>query len=698
MANIPTVQGRSVAPAGGPSVFQNPGDTRGAFGEAAAEAQGKMGEALQKSSAILAQSAMERAAADRRLDARQDAITRGTVLDNLNQQLAKEFLSERTYSGFSSATRADGTLETGEARIQAFRGKVNEIVNQAVQKGNPSFLTDDGFLILQENANQLGAQYHSRAVDEGLKEGVAKFQGRYEKFLSGEASKVLTIPGALDDVEAGVHQYIRREMASGLPPSAAAKLEQEASETLAKAAVGHYLTKNLAVPARQVLDEQTSLGRVSAPVRLDLSLKILAKEVEHTQRIEKTQSIVNVMREFDPNFKPDAAFIAATQGIQLQRPEKPLEAVQKVQIWAAINSVPLKQVPAKIWDRALALEEKAPFGRTPQGRAQELAADFDFTTRMASGQSTTNDRVEFLSAVSAMRTIDPQTQTKTDIPLHWREMLVANDFDPDTGERRSGTGSVFDWIAAGKQADAGGVERPGSQEATQGAALRSLATASEKVRAGLDAAKDPAQAAVDARDKNLQGVGTTFFQSAELLTGFKSTARNALLSMEPVAEVGGLGFSVETFQAARALRTNYDLFLVYMGEAANNTPRFADAFRTSIEKALEPLKGNALFENPDGLRAGLVGLDMNIERHILENRAKLTEKKLEVAERKQTELFVNKLEAMRRTLAAPPRVRTSAELYSAIRTLGLKPGDPIVYMKKDGSMEFQTVKPGMIGR
>ena len=427
MADIPRVTGQTVAPAKGPVVFQNPGETAGAFGEASAAANLKTAEALQRSGAILAQSALERAAADHRLDARQDAITRGSILDRISQELDKAFLAEKTYSGFSSATRSDGAEETGEDRIRAFRQKVDDITSKAVQNGDPSFKTDDGFLLLQEHATQLASQYHSKAVDEGLKEGMARFQGRYEKQLSGEVQKVFTMPGRLSEVEAGVHAYIDSDIAPGLPPSAAAKLKQDASENLAKAAVGHYLEKNLAPLAREVLDEQTALGRVRPEARLQMSMKVLEQEVKFTNKLENGRQAIGVLESLDPGItkrRPGLAahVMAGAFGVTLPAEVKPLDAERKVQVWAAVNGVPMSEVPTQIWNRALALEEKerpTRFGRTPAGRAQELAVDREFTIRMASGESTIQDRIDFLGAVAAIRTINPQTQQKSDIPPHW---------------------------------------------------------------------------------------------------------------------------------------------------------------------------------------------------------------------------------------------------------------------------------------
>ena len=133
----------------------------------------------------------------------------------------------------------------------------------------------------------------------------------------------------------------------------------------------------------------------------------------------------------------------------------------------------------------------------------------------------------------------------------------------------------------------------------------------------------------------------------------------------------------------------------------NSTPRFADAFRVSIEKVLEPLQGGGFFKSPNSLRAGLVALDMSLEKFELENREKLTRggaRSLEEGERKQTKMFLNKVEAVRRALAAPPRVRTDAELLNAVRTRGMKEGDPYVRIMPNGGLSFDRVPAAAIGR
>src|SRR3990167_1453103 len=342
MADIPRVAGPTVEPKGG-TVFQNPGSTEGAFGEASIAGSLKTAEALQKAGANLARTALERAAADHRLDARQDAITRGNILDRVSQELDQAFLKEKTYSGFSSVTRPDGAEETGEERIRAFRQQVDDIVSKAVRNGDPSFKTDEGFLLLQERATQLAGQSHSKAVDEGLKEGVARFQGRYEKQLSGEVQKVFTVPGRLPEVEAGIHAYIDSDIAPGLSPSAAVKLKQNASEALATAAIEHSLTKNLAPVAREVWKEQQN--RLGPEATAKLGQKILEKEVAFSLKLQHAKMVTDVLEENDPGITKRnpglvTRTIAAAFGVPLPLDEvKPLEGERKIAILAKRDGI-----------------------------------------------------------------------------------------------------------------------------------------------------------------------------------------------------------------------------------------------------------------------------------------------------------------------------------------------------------------------
>src|SRR3990167_5317450 len=121
MATIPTIPGQQVAPERAPAVFQQTGDTRGAFGEAQAAATAEGAEALGAGAKNLALYAQAQNEALAQISAREDLTARADAENALRARLDKELLDEQT--------RPDGGL-SNTLSVQRFRGTVAQAATE----------------------------------------------------------------------------------------------------------------------------------------------------------------------------------------------------------------------------------------------------------------------------------------------------------------------------------------------------------------------------------------------------------------------------------------------------------------------------------------------------------------------------------------------------------------------------------------
>src|SRR3990167_2105811 len=295
MADIPRVTGPTVEPKGG-TVFQNPGSTGGAFGEASIAGSLKTAEALQKAGANLARTALERAAADHRLDARNDLNLETGLLGALNRKWEEKLRTENNTTGFDTHTDSAGKIRSAEEVIAGFRNNIDQDANRAISDADPSFKTDEGAANFKRGVAALLEKYHGAAIDSGLKTSNARLENRWQDHMSGSQQKILSGAGILEDEETQAWM-LADHLSPAEAPAVTEKRKRDASATLAGAEGARYIAKGLPLQAQRVLEEQMTAGRFVEADRLKWGIKITELKFKEQEKTDKARRIIGEMED-----------------------------------------------------------------------------------------------------------------------------------------------------------------------------------------------------------------------------------------------------------------------------------------------------------------------------------------------------------------------------------------------------------------
>lgn len=669
---IPAVTGQSIAPQPMPGVFQDASGARGAFGENAAAAGQKTGEALVGAGDKLGHAALEGADADQRLNQRYDAIARHDALVAARMQLEKEYLAESQ----------GGDNFASEQSVARFRERAVKVTGDTTTKWSGSLRSDESRLQLRLDMDQLRSKYEAQAVAAGVEESGKRLDQWNAQTVGELANLVAQNPAAMSDAIGKYRQHLQQNYAPGKTPAEEAAALAAGTETIATAAVDHYIALQRLDAAREVLHKQSVNGYLGANRQRELNLKIIATEVEKQRRLEEAGKGVVV---------PAGGVLAGRDGniiVDNRNSDKPkAHIIPKGGTLTDSEGKVLFHSPA---------EDEAPFGKTPAGRAHAFFGDLENAKRFATGVASSDERNEFLMHAVAYATEDPITRQRRVLPPQVQDALRAQGLNPDTLQRADSKESVLEWLVSAAGSRTGGAANPRALFERQAGAdavdtsYRAVNDMSERVKAAMQAARAGGPGRTGSVAEAMQERGVSVFKYAEALTGFVSTVQRFGHNYVGISDVS------EFFrdESLTVMRQQYDGMITQLQVALNETPRYADAFRQEIKERIKRLEGGALLQNPSALKAAWLGLDDYLAIRAATEQETLAGKTLPPEEHKERTQFLNNILNMRKMINAPPRVRSEAEINALIQSGKLLPGDPFVFVDQDLSLKILTYEPG----
>lgn len=665
MAKIPTVTERSVQQAGGPNVFLEAGDTRGAFGEANARALASTAEALGQVSDAATKSALRIAEADQRLQAREDAITRARLLHDAKLEMTNEFQAEQT--------GGDNFVTIGS--VKTFRDSVDTIVNKTVQQNSDAFLRPESAAIFHEALVKQANTFHSNAVSAGLEAGRKALARDLGDEVSRLSQAVSTDPLALADAFTALDEKIARDFAPGATPEEELSERQAGREALATAAVDHFVSLGLFQEAKDTLELPTVKGNMSRPRARELNLTVLTGLGKLRRQQAEIRTKLRILA--DVGVKPTPELVATVMGIKLPKTmqaDAVIEWAEQATGKPATEDMKLKAVDLFTPQPVDALDKNVPF-RIVNALEQNAYA-------FKNGLMTDFEMREYVSMVTFLRRENPLTGTRGDIGPLARDALQSQDINPDI---------IGQDIPAAVQRlstpPEGAPTAPEDDAARISKGRQQLVEAVTKVtQPAQDALAKTADLEPSAAVAEMERAGLNIFDMADRLTGPISTAKNFGFNVPVIGEFIDAG-------EIRQARQFFSNLKGKMQEALQRTERYGEGERRDIlERQLSQLQEGQFFARPEAFQESLIGFDLFLSTEIadvnqtLEDPGRMTEE-----QRGKNIEMRNTMESVRRMLGVPPRVQTSED----IKKLGLQVGDKVIFR---GKVRTITNVPGSGGQ
>ena len=702
----PTIRAPQVQAERGPTVFQNPGETQGAFGEGPARA-------LAAGGAQLAQALDPLAEADHRLKLREDAITRTREMSALEQAVQQLVLAEETGSNFMDSKSTAKTRQQIDARIDS-----------SMQQH--AGVTRESAALFREQAEAYRGKIASFIVERGVQAGRAAMNERLKTVVNNLADTVSGNPEALPDALAQAEAYIQTDYGPTMRPDDEATATQAARETLAVASIDYHLAAGNYLKAREVMASPAVAPYLSASVARNLRLQAFTGEGAAAKLKAEINVKLGVLKDAGIELSPAQraqAYVALATGVNLSGSKTETLAGKINELTTTMrvvtgnpNWAPNESQVLKVGNALVASDDEAdPYKSkgTMRRFLDESAEAF-----AAGSLSPAGDRA-FISMYQAMTSTDEVTKQRATASPVWTAALARRGIDATrvaTGDPRgvemtqraiqesidrerqagqqpaltepgattpapapapAGPGASTQPAPAGPSAAPGSMTdlRPRPQdEARVGAEVDAVITKTLGPTAKIVrdvAASAPSEGGDPTRlAQALAGQGINFYRDAHLLTGmFASMAQR-------VSGTFLLGKVIEAPET-RDARLGLTLFQPLVADFIRLTPRYADAERQDIQARLGSLEGN-FFHEPRAMITDLKALDKYVAigeayfRDIVETEGRGTVS----AERlKYAKDQLSKAILVRSLAGVPPLVATEEELYRVIRERGLKEGD-----------------------
>ena len=266
MPRVPTLDGPQVQNRPATPAFQQTPDLS-AFGDASKKTM-QAGEAL----AQAANATNELVEAEARLIARQDVTARVRTANELQRQLEQDYLAE---------AQGGDNFSTPES-VAKFRALARERAQKAVQEHGGR--RPDSALIAEQMVSEVVGLFEQRAVAAGVEASKALLDRQATGKVSSWSAMVSDDPSTLADIQAEIGRHFELNYAPGATPEQTEAARTAALSTVAKEAVGHFLTLGAWDDAQKVMDSPLVKPYLDADSARSMRLNIKAGQIEGTKK------------------------------------------------------------------------------------------------------------------------------------------------------------------------------------------------------------------------------------------------------------------------------------------------------------------------------------------------------------------------------------------------------------------------------
>lgn len=676
MARIPTQSVPQVQSQRGPVVFQDTGDTQGAFGEGQARVaqtdaakQAQQGQALQQSAQGLRELAVRRAEAEARLDAQDDAVIRAEARNTLSTRLNE----------LTNLEKSENNFKNDEA-LKNYRNGVNETTNSTLREFAGRLKSPESAAKLAAEFEQARGQFDADAVNSSLKQRRSIIDQDFSRDLARVTDIVSKSPAHLNDAIASVSQLVEDRYGNFSSSEELQGIRNAAVQSLATASVDFYLSRGDVERAQEVLDQPIVRDALDPARARDFRLLIGKQQGEAVQNEAKAQNIQSVLTAVDPT-------IVLTSQQMRQAAQLSVSSNPSVEELASIYAQVTGRQPSLVVQQRIqeTFAATAPTIGTSTQQA-DIARSLGGTARLILQDAplSVDDKVNFVQLAALSTASNPVSGAKGVVSPIVRAALDKMGINADALDRDQ-LDAVRALIQGGRQLPS--FQPGGSREPTAGAAEPSDAQLTEATQAVAEVeqtlkplvavleSNPPAQGETDNETFQRQGkIGLKFFEIANSLTGPVSTFRKFVFGFPVVGDL------VESGPALATVTQEYEIFKTALVSALRRTSKFADAERQDLQqKTLATLQGREFLQNPDEFAASLVGLDnflaeetQRAEETLADPRKLSAEGKAEAEDRVQISKFARSL------IGVPSPLLSFDELRAAVSSGDLQLGDRFV--------------------